>query len=74
MSKKIVLIINIIQLIFILSITIEGDDGWYWGLIVSLVPITNLYFISHINDESLIGLWFKVKKKELKDKLEENEN
>ena len=41
-----------------------------------IVPIINLYYIKRNSDngESLTGLWLKVKKKELKDKLGENEN
>ena len=72
--------LNIVLLV-VASIVIQDEfdkldefHEWFMAVVVAITPLLSTYYFmntddSEAKDDSLIGLWVKVKKKKLKDQL-----
>jgi len=72
--------LNIVLLV-VASVVIQDEfdkldefHEWFMAVVVAITPLLSTYYFmnadnSEAKDDSLIGLWVKVKKKKLKDQL-----
>jgi hypothetical protein len=79
--RKLCFTLNVVWLITLsifLSAKLDGIDRWKWeqwviAVIGMITPLLTCYYFMNIDSEakedSLVGLWIKVKKKKLNDQL-----
>jgi heme/copper-type cytochrome/quinol oxidase subunit 4 len=77
--------LNIVLLIVACVILTDDFDKlnefheWFVAVVVAITPLLSAYYFmnaddSEAKDDSLLGLWVKVKKKKLKDQLSPNDD
>ena len=63
------------MLIFEIGENVDGLEDYLIVLCIYIPPIVTLYYLYHSESEgeSLLSLWLKVRKKKLKDELEDSD-